>query len=265
MMRKLVITGAAGRIGTEIRPHLAALADELILSDRIEIVNLSDKERFIPCDLTDRDGLQELLQGCGGIVHLGGIANEARWSEILEGNIDGIVNLYDAAVRAGCPRIVFASSYHVIGYHKQTDTLDSSAPLRPDGLYGASKAFGEAIAQMYHDKTGIETAIVRIGSCFPDVHSHRMMKTWISPADFVRLIERAFTAPKLGCTVLYGVSANAESWWRNDQAARIGWTAIDSSEPFRAEVEASTEPPEPGTPDDIYQGGIFTTFPINTD
>ncbi len=263
-MKKLVITGAAGRVASVLRPLLQDLAEQIVLSDLREVENLSDKESFVRSDLADRGAMRDLIAGSDGIIHLGGIANEGDWQSIRAGNIDGLINLYDAAALAGQPRIVFASSYHVVGFAPQSETLDSKAPMRPDGLYGVSKVFGEALASMYFDKTGQETAVVRIGSCFSDVHSHRMMKTWFSPTDFASLIRRAFAADTLGYRVLYGVSDNKDGWWINDQAEDLGWSPVDSSERFRADVAARFSPPEPGSPDDLLQGGVFTTFEIKS-
>ena len=110
---------------------------------------------------------------------------------------------------------------------------------------------------LYWDKFGIETARVRIGSCFPEPRDHRMLATWLSPDDFVRLCEAVFRAPRLGCPVIYGASANAEQWWDNSSVGYVGWVPQDSSEGFRAKLDAAMAPPAVDDPANRFQGGGF--------
>ena len=111
----------------------------------------------------------------------------------------------------GVPRIFFASSNHAIGFHPQTTRLDANSPTRPDGLYGVSKVFGEALARMYYDKFGIETASIRIGWCFPEATNYRSLSSWLSYDDLILLLERIFAVPRLGCPIIYGASDNPAS------------------------------------------------------
>ena len=189
-MKRLLITGAAGGLGKMARERLTHLADVLRLSDIDDLGEAAPNEEIVYCDLGDKAAVEAMVADCDGIVHFGGISVEKPWDLIMNANINGVFNLYEAARKNGAPRIIFASSNHAIGFHKQTDKLDASSPTRPDGLYGVSKCFGESMASMYHDKFGIETACVRIGSCFPEPRNHRMLATWLSADDFVRLIER---------------------------------------------------------------------------
>lgn len=263
-MKRLLITGAGGGLGSVCRARLAHLADVLRLSDRGDIGPAKPHEEIITCDLGDKSAVEALVEGCDGIVHLGGQAVEAPWEVIRNANIDGIFNLYEAARKSSTrPRIVFASSNHAIGFYEQTERLDAKSPPRPDGLYGVSKAFGEAMASMYHDKYGIETASIRIGSCFPEPTNHRMLATWMSYDDFVRLIERIFAVPRLGCPIIYGASDNDASWWDNGQVAYLGWRPQDNSEAFRAKVDAATARPPADDPTAVYQGGAFTADGIH--
>lgn len=263
-MKRLLITGAAGGLGSMCRQRLSHMADRLRLSDVADLGEAGPNEELVPCDLSDKAAVERLVQGCDGIVHLGGRAVEDRWEVIRASNIDGIVNLYEAARKHGKPRIVFASSNHAIGYYRQTERLDADVRTRPDGLYGVSKVFGEAIASMYHDKFGVETACVRIGSCFPEPRTQRMMATWLSHDDFVRLIERVFAVPVLGCPIIYGASDNDMSWWDNSKTDYLGWRPRDNSEAFRARVDAEPRP-APDAPDSIFQGGMFTANGIFED
>lgn len=257
-LNRLLITGAAGGLGSVCRERLGYLAKSMRISSRSVLGEPAENEEIVYCDLADKDAVEELVDGCDGIVHMGGQSVEAPWETIRAANIDGMFNLYEAA-RKSCvtPRIVFASSNHAIGFHKQTTRLDANSPTRPDGLYGVSKVFGEALASMYHDKFGIETASIRIGSCFPEPKDHRMLSTWMSYDDFIRLIEAIFTVPRLGCPIIYGASANAASWWDNREVAYIGWQPQDNSESFRAKLDAAMDPPAADDPRAVYQGGMF--------
>ncbi len=262
-MKRLLITGAAGGLGTVMRQRLTHLADTLRLSDISPLGDAAVNEELINCDLGDKLAVENLVAGCDGIVHLGGISLEDKWSNIQAVNIDGVFNLYEAARKHGQPRIIFASSNHVIGYHRQTDQLDADSAFRPDSLYGVSKVFGEAMATMYHDKFGQETARVRIGSCFPEPVNHRMLSTWISYDDFVLLIERIFMVPHLGCPIIYGASANTASWWDNSAVSYLGWQPADNAEVFRAQIDEKEKRPAMDAPDVLFQGGMFTAETIH--
>ena len=154
---------------------------------------------------------------------------------------------------------MFASSNHVIGFYPQSETIDDRVPHRPDGYYGLSKSFGENMAQFYFDRYGIETVSIRIGSSFPEPTNRRMMSTWLSYGDLAALVEKSLFTPDVKHTVVYGMSANRDVWWDNRGAARLGFAAQDSSEVFRAKVEAQP-PVAPTDPNSVYQGGAFTAM-----
>ncbi|MFT3720121.1 NAD-dependent epimerase/dehydratase family protein [Pseudorhodoferax sp.] len=258
-LRRLLLTGAAGGLGQVLRERLAPLAQVLRVSDIAALgAPHGPHEEVRPCDLADKQAVDALVAGCDAIVHLGGVSVERPFEEILEANIKGVYHVYEAARRHGVRRVVFASSNHVIGFYRQTERLDAGVPRRPDGYYGLSKSFGEDVAQFYFDRYGIETVSIRIGSSFPEPLNRRMMNTWLSYDDLLRLVEKALFTPGVGHTVVYGASANRTVWWDNHAAARLGWVPRDSSEVFRAKVEA--QPPlAPDDPNALYQGGAFTT------
>lgn len=258
---RLLITGAAGGVGREMRGRLAPLATRLRLSDIAGLANPAPHEEIMPCDLADAAAVMRLVEGCDGILHLGGVSGEDQFSRILDANIRGVYNLYEAARAHGRPRIVFASSNHVVGFHRQDRRLDASAPMRPDGWYGISKCLGEMVASMYHDKFGQETAVVRIGSCFDRPRTLRMLSTWLSYDDFAALVGRVFAVPRLGCPVIWGVSDNDETWWDNAAAGWLGWRPQDSSRPWREELMRAPRP-APDAPEAVYQGGTFTADPV---
>lgn len=264
-MKRLLITGAAGGLGSMMRSRLSHLAYTLRLSDLADMAPAGAGEEVVQCDLADERAVHDLVSGCDGIIHFGGVSVERPFDPICAANIRGVYNLYEAARAHGMPRILFASSNHTIGYYLQDRHLGVEDPVRPDGLYGVSKVYGEAMASMYHSKFGQETAIVRIGSCFPEPRNHRMLATWFSPDDFVHLIECVFRAPRLGCPTIWGVSDNDEMWWDNSAARHLGWRPTDSSARFRDKVEAQNARPEPDAPDAVFQGGAFTAEPIHRD
>lgn len=265
MMKRLLITGAAGGLGQVMRERLAHMAETLRLSDMVDLGAAAPNEEIVTCDLGDAAAVEELVKDCDGIVHFGGKSTEGTWEVINNANIQGVMNLYEAARKHGMPRIVFASSNHAIGFYPQDQVIDNTVYPRPDGLYGVSKVFGEALANAYHDKFGQETAIVRIGSSFPEPLNHRMLSTWLSYADFTRMIERIFDVPKLGCPIIYGASDNAATFWNNSNVAWLGWRPQDSSEEFRAKIDATCPKPAPDAPDVLYQGGMFCADKIHED
>jgi len=263
MLKKLLVTGAAGGLGQLLRQPLGEPAETLRLSDITDIPAASDREEVMCGDLVDAAFVDRLVEGCDGILHLGGISVESDFEAILNANIFGVHNLYSAAQKHGRPRILFASSNHTIGFHKTSTRLNAESVTKPDSYYGVSKCFGEAVASLYHDKFGQETAIVRIGSCYPEPRDLRMLHTWFSPNDFLSLIRCVFSVPTLDCPVIYGVSANKEVWWDNSAVDYLGWTPQDSSEAYRAQVEARAAT-QGGDSSRLleFQGGTFARAPL---
>lgn len=262
-MKRLLITGAAGNLGGVCRDRLGHMADILRVSDIADLGEARANEELVQCALDDKAAVEALVKDCDGIVHMGGQPFEGTWEKVKAANIEGIFNLYEAARKAGCRRIIFASSNHAIGFYAQTQKIDSTVPTRPDGLYGVSKVFGEAMASMYHDKFGIETASIRIGSCFPEPRNHRMLATWLSYDDFIRLIERIFDIPRLGCPIIYGASDNSMSWWDNGQVSYLGWQPRDSADIYKEKLDKEQGRPAQDADDQIYQGGFFATDGIH--
>jgi uronate dehydrogenase len=256
-LRRLLVTGAAGRLGRIVREGLTDHAGILRLSDSAPLGTAAEGEEVVQCDLADRAAVMDLVRDCDGIVHLGAISSEAGFDDLLQSNMLGTYNIFEGARMAGTRRLFIASSNHVVGFHKRTTRLDQTAPHRPDSLYGVSKCFGETLARYYHDKFGIETVCVRIGTCIAVPQDLRALSTWLSPRDFVTLVKAVFDAPVTGYLIVYGVSANRQTWWSNDHASFLGWQPQDSSEPFREELEARFPPEGPDTREAIYQGGRF--------
>ncbi|MDE1179029.1 NAD(P)-dependent oxidoreductase [Paraburkholderia sp.] len=257
--RRLLLTGAAGGIGRAIRSRVAGFAECVRVSDLHGALDqtAAPNEEVVACDLADRIAVDALVDGCDAIIHLGGVSVERPFEEILEANIKGVFNLYEAARRHDVKRVIFASSNHVTGFYRQDEKIDAHAPKRPDGYYGLSKSFGEDTAQFYFDRYGIETVSIRIGSVFPEPKDRRMMASWFSYDDLLDLLRRGLFTPEVGHTIVFGASANAVTWWDNRYAAKLGFVPRDSSEPFRAKIE-TTPAPAPDDPVAVLQGGAFT-------
>jgi uronate dehydrogenase len=254
---RLLLTGAAGGLGQALRPRLKAYCDTLRLSDIADLGAAASGEELVPAALEDGAAVHALLAGVDAVVHLGGVSTEQPWQPILQANIVGTYHLYEAARRHGVRRIVLASSNHVTGFYRQDEVISPQDPVRPDGLYGLSKAFGENLAQLYFDRHGIETVSVRIGSCFPAPKNRRMLATWMSFDDLERLVMASLTAPVVGHTIVYGMGDNATTWWDNTSARHLGWRPQDSSEPFRPAIEAAEPVLDRHDPAVIHQGGAF--------
>ena len=254
---RLLLTGAAGGLGKVLRPRLKAYCQHLRLSDREALANAAEGEELVSAKLEDAAAMDALLRDVNAVVHLGGASLEGPFEPILQANIVGVYNLYEAARRNGVKRIVFASSNHVTGFYRQDEVISPRDPVRPDSYYGISKAFGENLSRFYFDRYGIATACMRIGSSFPEPTDRRMLSTWLSYDDLERLVVACLGAPVLGHAVVYGMSANRSLWWDNTCAAHLGFVPQDSSEPFRAGAEARQPTLDRDDPTVMYQGGAF--------
>lgn len=253
----LLMTGAAGGLGQAMRARLKANCEVLRLSDVSPMAPAQAGEEVVQADLADAQAVQALVAGCQAIVHFGGVSTEQPWGPILQANIIGLYNLYEAARIHGVKRVVFASSNHVMGFYRQSEVVDAQSPPRPDGLYGVSKAFGEDLSRMYFDRYGIETACVRIGSCLPEPRDRRMLASWLSHDDLHRLITACLSTQVLGHSIVYGTSDNSVSWYDNRLAHHIGYRPQDSADVFRDAVHAHTSEPDLKDPAMQFQGGAF--------
>jgi uronate dehydrogenase len=252
---RVLLTGAAGRIGTALRPGLRTREGlrELRLSDIEPLAVEHPIETVAPADLGDADAILKAAQGIDAIVHLDGIPGEADLATLTGPNLHGVFHALDAARRAGVRRVVLASSNHVTGFEPAGRRLAGHEPPRPDSLYGATKVFGEALGRLYSDKFGLEVICLRIGTFAERPHERRHLSTWLSPADGVRLVVACLSAPSpLAFRVVYGASANTRGWWDLGPARELGYAPHDDAEAFAHELAQASEEP-PGGP----QGGEF--------
>jgi len=258
--KRLLITGAAGNLGRELRRGLAPLATTLRLTDRGEMAPPEAHEETMSCELGDFDAVMKVVEGCDAIVHFGAAPVERPWEEILECSIKGGYNVYEAARRHGVKRIVYASSIHAVGYERREVGADTDTPHNPDTLYGVSKCFVEDLAKLYFNKFGIESACLRINSCFPEPADRRHLATWLSFDDMVHLVERCLVSERIGHTVVYGISDNQEAFFSNHKVAHLGYKPKDSAEDYRAKVEAKVGPGDPFDPAIEFVGGFLCAY-----
>lgn len=262
-MKRVLITGAAGAIGQTLRTGLAHLYRPLRLADVRPIEGVTGAEDAVMADLADLPAVESMMRDIDCVVHLGGIPREAPWEAILGNNIVATYNVFEAARRCGVKRVVFASSNHVIGYYRATRVLGVDELPRPDTRYGVSKVFGEALGRLYADKHGLSVACLRIGSFRPRPESARQLATWISPRDLTQLVRRCIEAPDYRYLVIYGVSNNPRSRWRNPHAALIGYAPEDSAETYAPSIRPAPENPrDPGT---VFHGGEFCALEFTGD
>lgn len=255
--RRIVLTGAAGGLGKVLRDRLLAYTDILRLSD---IHSIEDQQRsneeIVRCDLSNKSEVFALVQDADAVIHFGGVSTEHSFEDVLGPNICGTYHIYEAARKHGVKRIIFASSNHVIGFHKRGEILETDCARKPDGFYGLSKSYGEDLATFYWHRYGIETTSIRIGSAFPEPDNQRMLSTWLHYDDLEQLVYKGLTTPNVGHTVVFGASNNSQTWWDNSGAAHLNYQPIHSADPYAANLSSQTPAkPDPGA---AYQGGAFT-------
>ena len=163
-MEKLLITGAAGGIGTRLRKLLKSIYPTIRWSDIRKPDDLANDEDFMAADLAVYAQVEHIVADVDGIVHLGGHSTEGSWDTIHNANIVGCYNVFEAAYRQGVKRVVFASSNHAVGFYPREQRIGVNVTVRPDSRYGVSKAFGEALGALYADKHGLRVTCLRIGN-----------------------------------------------------------------------------------------------------
>jgi len=249
----ILVTGADGKVARSVREQLAGLCNELRLTDIVPFEATGSRQTVHVADLADAATVPALVEGVDAIVHFAGFPREAPWSVLLDANIRTVINLWEAAAAAGVQRILYASSNHAVGYYPRSEKIDARVPTRPDSRYGATKAFMEAVAQLYADKNGLRAFGMRIGFCGPEPLDRRMLSHWLHPEDLAQLIEVGLTAD-YHHEIVYGVSANSATWYDNSRAEALGYHPRHSADIFAAALEAMvTNNPVA----ERYQGGSF--------
>jgi uronate dehydrogenase len=255
--RKVLVTGAAGHIGRILCAGLAARGWKVRGLDRVPLDGVDGlADPPVVADVQDAAAVRTAMTGVDAVVHLAGIAGEAPFAEILS-IMDGTFQVFDAARREGGVRIVYASSNHAVGYTPRSELAPVDLLPRPDTYYGVSKVFGEALGRLLVDRYGLEVVCLRIGSWKPYPESVRELSTWISPADGVRLVAAALTAPDVTFEVVYGISANTRAWWDLAPARALGYLSVDDAEDYADRVPGAGDEPDKSAPEWARIGGQY--------
>jgi uronate dehydrogenase len=263
-MQKILITGAAGDVGTRLRKLLKGVYS-LRVSDIRKPADLGADDEFVAADLGDYEQTKQITAGIDGIVHLGGYSVEGPWETIHKSNIVGCYNLFEAAYRSGVKRIVFASSNHAVGFYPRDRKIGVDVTLRPDSRYGVSKAFGEAVGALYADKHGLRVTCIRIGNVNDKPLDKRRLSIWVKPEDLAQLIRIGLEHPDIRFEIFYGVSDNEAGWWDNSNARRFGYRPQFRSEDFRDEAMAAQAKLPSDPVGDRFQGGPFCSDEYDAD
>ncbi len=257
-MKHILITGAAGLVGSGLRENLSGRY-KLRLTDIKTPHDLAEDEEYLEADLRDFEAVKKISEGMDAVVHLGAITRENTWQSILASNIDGTYNVFESARLAGVKRVIYASSVHAVGFYRRSQRIGVDVKVLPDSRYGLAKAFGEATGALYANKYGLEVMSIRIGNCSSEPVDERQLSIWISHRDFAQLVGIGIDHPGLKYEIVYGVSANTRSWWDNSTAEQLGYRPKDNAENSAEEVMVKA-PEDPNSPGADVQGGRFSDF-----
>jgi nucleoside-diphosphate-sugar epimerase len=242
MPETVVITGAAGGIGTILRRRLPGPDRQLRL---VDIAPFTDDAPTWIAPLSDTAVLDEVLKGADAVIHLAGQARESDIRDVLENNAYGTYCLLEAVRRAGVPRVILASSNHATGFHTRArEPLPADIEVRPDTLYGWSKAAIEAMGRLYADRYGLSVICLRIGICVPEPVTLRQLGLWLSPGDCGRLFDACLTAAAPGYRTVWGVSANTRGFLSLETGQALGYQPRDDSEAYAHRLIASLGEPD---------------------
>lgn len=258
-MKKVLLTGAAGIVGSLLRPLLREEYETIVLTDIVPIPEMAANEIFIRGDLADADFVDSVTAGVDAVIHLGAcVGPDFTFDQVLSANIIGTHNVFASCRRQLISRVVYASSHHAVGFYRRDELIDESVPPRPDSQYGLSKAFGESVAAYYSDKFAIDVLVIRIGFSDKEVIDERRLHTWISPRDLMQLINIGLTTVNLGFEIVYGVSENPDPFFDNSNAIRLGYRPHDRSVDHLADPNILTLRADPTKIEGTTIGGLFT-------
>jgi uronate dehydrogenase len=256
-MNKILITGAAGLIGKVLRQSLYGHYGLIRCLDLAPQEPARAGEEVVECDLTNVKKLEQAMLGIDTVIHLAGVSVEDSWEKILPANIEGCYNTFHCAHQAGVKRMIFASSNHAVGFHRRERFIDTTVEYRPDGRYGVSKVFGEALGRLYADKYAMQVVCLRIGSFRPDNKPAdvRQLNTWISHNDMVRLTKACIDHPGFHFEVIYGVSKNLRNRWDNTPVKHLGYVPVDDAEMYKDELFARGIKEDPVS--ELFHGAMY--------
>ena len=255
MKKKILITGAAGDVGTHLRRELQGKY-KIVASDLRDPTETFKGQSFKRADISKMAAALRITKGVDAIVHLGGYSVEGPWEGILNANIIGCYNIFEAARQNGVKRILFPTSNHAVGFYERSRTIDHNIYPRPDSRYGVSKVFGEALGSLYADKYGMQVFCMRIGNVNPVPIDKRRLSILFTPRDLAQLVTIGIEHPDVRFEIFYGISGNKRAWYDNSNAFRLGYRPQDDSEKWADEILANEKPG--GDPiAEAHQGGVF--------
>lgn len=251
---RVVVTGAAGRIGRAVHAGLTARGHDVVGLDQADAAGVTR------LDASDTLAMTPLFEACDAVVHLAGFAGEGSFETAVHSHIRTTHAVLEAMRIAGVPRIVYASSAHAVGFAPSGSELSIDTRPRPDTFYGVAKVAAEALCSLYADRYDIAAACLRIGAFLERPTSRRHLAIWLSPGDAVRLVDACLTAPDLSYAVVYGVSANTRAWWDLEPGRKLGYHPEDDAETYAPDVLS-----QPETEHDRFgarhAGGSFCAVP----
>jgi uronate dehydrogenase len=230
---RVLITGAAGAIGTAVRDGLRANWHRLRLTDIRPIADVAGNEEAIVADIADRLALEAMMRGVRAVVHLAGVLGNYDLETLFRVNARGLFDVFEAARLAGVERIVFASSNHAFGCYPITESVSPALPPRPDSLYGVFKVLGETMLRNYYDRHGMRSVSLRIGTYRTVPIDQRSLATWLSPADVAQLVDRSLRHSDPGCMVVNGYSNNTRLKTHDPNWGVLGYQPQDNAEDYR--------------------------------
>lgn len=261
--KKIVLTGACGNLGNELRGTLAALCDELLSVDIVDgPAKLLENETFVKADCANLDEVLPLMKGANMAVHFASIADERPFDVLLGPNFLSSYNVWEAGHRHGVQRVIYASSVHAVGMVENAAGADLDVDHAPDTFYGLAKCFTEDLGKLYWAKRGMESVHLRIFSCTKVPANARALRTWLSFDDLRHLVERSVVATTTGFTVVYGISNNDRAPVNNDKAAFLGYKSKDNAENWAESLLAAAPAADPTDRAQMCLGGPFATVPL---
>ncbi len=259
MKKRILLTGAGGRLGSYLRKPLSKICTELVSTDiKKNIGKLNKNEKYISADLANFDQICEITKDVSFVCHFGALVDELPFNEMLGPNFIGSYNVWESARLNNCKRVIYASSIHAVGMYKRTKTLRPKTPHRADGFYGLSKCFTENLARMYFDKCGIESVCLRIATCSP-VTTARSLTSWLSYDDLIQLVMRSIDTTHTGYSVVYGVSDNDRSNLSNIDSGHLGFKPKDNAEVYANKIFADDLTEELVDEGNKLHGGPFAS------
>ena len=243
-MKVLAITGGAGRISTALRPRLREDYRLRLLDVREPVTTLAADEEFQRIDVAGLPAVEAAFDGVDAVLHLAAQpSTSATWTAVLKDNVDATHSVFEAARRRGIAKVVFASTNHVVGFYnlERAWPIDTRVPIRPDSLYGVSKACGEALARYYADAFDMSIICLRIGWFTTRQPSMPALNPlWISARDLTQIVLLSIqSSRRFG--IYNATSNNAQAHW-DLQSAReeLGYAPEDDVSTIALQTETTT-------------------------